>query len=94
MYKYIITWVISTVVSEPCPDANRVDEFGIENNGYTTCAVFHGKIVKESKTKNFIDRDSAFYFYNRGTKQINNNGFYGLGSSITEIKIDSIKVDK
>ena len=90
MYKYIITWVVSTVVSMECPDANRLDEFGSGGSSYTTsCMVYHCKTITETKSKTFKDKDSAFAFYNRG-KNKTVHDLFGITGGITEMKIDSL----
>lgn len=82
------------MVSEPCPDSGRVDEFGVGLNQFSSCAVLHLSSSEETKTKEFIVRDSAYAFYNRGKGQIIGNGdwFGGMGSRVSKIEIDSVKI--
>lgn len=92
MYKYIVTWVITTMIQAPCPDANTVDEFGVKNDYYTSCSVLHLASEFETKEKTFINRDSAFAFYNRAYS--NKSGFYIQESGITKVEIDSLLIKK
>lgn len=91
MWKYIVTWVITTTIPAPCPDANVVDEFGLGGNSMTSsCLFFHSQTINETKEKTFIERDSAFIFLNKGKLRECNNCGYGLGDVLTGIKIDSL----
>lgn len=89
--KYIVFWIIINVVPMPCPDANKIDEFGRESSGFSTCAVYHFKIERKSKTKEFFSRDSAFAFYNRA-KKLETKSFIAFDGNLEDVKIDSVKI--
>jgi hypothetical protein len=92
MYKYIITWIVVSIQSAPCPDARRVSEFGTMNRSSMSCAVYHTQTVKENKSREFYSKDSANVFM----KNINNykpSGFnYSIEDKIEKIQIESIKI--
>lgn len=94
MYKYIITWIVVSTQSAPCPDANRVSEFGIQNRSIISCAVYHTQTVKENKSREFYSKDSTNVFI----KNINNykpTGFnFSMEDKIESIKLDSLKANK
>ena len=94
MYKYIITWIVVSVQSAPCPNANRESEFETKNRSMISCAVYHTQTVKEKKSREFYSKDSANVFI----KNINNykpSGFnFSMEDKIESIKSDSLKVKK
>lgn len=66
MFKYIVTWVLSILVEEPCPDRFKKDELGrVSNYG---CLVFHGRYISTTHTKEFLSMDSAFALYRKACK--------------------------
>lgn len=81
MWKYIVFWVVSTWVSDPCPD--------IKYNQYTreytasVCLVYHGHFEYDTLIQEFPNRDEAFDFVEGGKKEI----------AVTSIWIDSLKVE-
>ena len=80
------------MVSDPCPDANRKDQFGRTASPSISCAVFHGHYEYEPRTKTFYDRDSAMIFLKAiKAEQKQNEQFSFLGDNeITGVKIDSV----
>jgi len=94
MYKYIISWIVVSIQSAPCPDANRISEFGTQNRSMISCAVYHAQTVKEKKERVFYSKDSVNIFL----KNINNykpSGFnFSMEDKIESIKLDSLKVIK
>jgi len=74
---YIVSWTLSTYVSAPCPDANKVDAFG--RKSMFSCTVMHGHFTREDKSKSFEVREDAIDFIAEG---------YG----IENLKLDSIKI--
>lgn len=92
MWKYIVTWVITTTI--PAQQPEQVDEFGIKNYSANTLSILIVSSSSETNTKEFIVRDSAFVFYNKGKERLRSEWMGGFGSSITDIKIDSVKIDK
>lgn len=93
-YVYVVAWVIATIVPDSCGSTPQEDEFGIANNTYTSCAVYHTRVELTEKTKEFKVKDSALAFIKRAKekyKKSNRNGFYISGSStIKTITLDSI----
>ena len=73
MWKYIITYCIMTWAQIPCPE------------GRLGCLVLHEKMVSRdcNNIEIFLNRDSAFIFYN----ELNMQGRYLYDS----IHIDSVK---
>ena len=54
MWKYIITWCLVTVVSDPCPDLMKKDEFGRQSN--ISCAALHYHYeTARDKADNFFE---------------------------------------
>jgi len=92
MYKYIITWVVVSIQSAPCPDALRVSEFGTKNRSMFSCAVYHTQTVKEHKERVFYSKDSAQVFTKniKGYKPPSFN--FSMEDQIGSIKLDSIKL--
>jgi len=94
MYKYIVTWIVVSIQSAPCPDANRVSEFGTQNRSMISCAVYHTQTFKEKKERVFYSKDSVNVFL----KNIDNykpTGFnFSMEDKIESIKLDSLKVKK
>lgn len=99
MLKFIITWCVVTMVTDPCPDANKVDEFGRGVSGMTSCAVYHFHYEYDCEhTKIFTDRDSAIVFYNKAKnlepeKHKIDTTYYQFFSngSLKDVKIDSVR---
>ncbi len=89
MYEYIITWVISTLVSMPCPDANKTDAYGVRINNYQSCAVYHFRLDNDTLSKKFTNRDLAIEFYNGAKNRVTVSI-----SGITSTRIDSVKIKK
>jgi len=89
MWIYIVTWSILTVSQAPCPNRAIPNEFGVYQSMMTSCAVLHTTSSTSNHEKKFSDRDSAFAFYERGTKD-DKHIFFGLGSRATGFSIDSI----
>lgn len=77
---YIVTWLLANLVSDPCPDRNRTDEFGRDSN--TFCAVLHAHYEYENHTRSFFVRDSAFAFYERAKNEYD----------LSEVEIDSLEL--
>ena len=89
---FIVTWVLSYTVPTPCPDANKVDEWG--RKSMMTCAVYHCKVVKESHSKTFYNRDEAIIFYKKSMKEQGDNNSFIFNNGIIDVKIDSIPFSK
>ena len=89
MYKYIITWVITSIISEPTPA--RIDEFGVIESSGISLAVYNYSTLDEQKTRVFKDRDSALAFYKRGKSNIPEYPI-PLGQYMSSIKIDSLLI--
>lgn len=87
--KYIVYWVLVSIVPTVCPNAGIADEFGRMLNSGTICSVNHVEVVKEDHSKVFHNRDSAFQFYQRA-KVKPPYSFYDV-PEITNVKLDSIK---
>jgi len=90
---------VVNVVSVPCPNTNKVDEFGRVGNYLTTCAVYHSQQVYDcDNSKTFNNIDSAELFYNRAKKLEPikySDGFQIFrDGSLMDVKIDSVFVDK
>lgn len=94
MYKYIITWIVVSIQSAPCPDANKESEFGTKNRSMISCAVYHTKTVKENKERVFYSKDSANIFM-KNIRNYKPSGFnFSMEDKIESIKLDSLKVSK
>lgn len=94
MIKYIVTWIVSTIISAPCPSIPVEDEFGIISDSYITCAVYHTATIDEVYSKEFYSKDSVFVFYEKGKlKALNLKNSMFASSVISQIKIDSIIIN-
>jgi hypothetical protein len=96
MYKYIITWIVVSIQSAPCPDANKRNEFGVMGNSNMTCAVYHFQEVKEKNSKAFIHKDSCKVFLSRlyNYQNIGKGNGLSINGGIQDVKLDSIWVNK
>lgn len=88
---YVITWIVLSVQSAPCPTAALYSELGVTSNNTMSCAVMHVKTVKEPHEKTFTCRDSAKAFVKR-LRDHRPDSFSYLGDRVESIKIDSLKV--
>lgn len=92
IFKYIVTWVVSTTYPVACPDV-QIDEFTGDVVGGTICLVNHVESESRIEEKTFYDREEAFKFLKQGEKRVE---FYKdtwwMGSKVTSIKIDSVAV--
>ena len=86
MIKYIVYWILVTVVPTECPDSGP-DEFG--RTSMISCAVFHTRLDSVQHAKSFDNRVEAVAFYNKALKASNPSIGYQLGGSITSVKMDS-----
>lgn len=94
MYKYIITWIVVSIQSATCPDANRVSEFGTQNRSIISCAVYHTQTVKENKERVFYSKDSVNIFM-KNIRNYKPSGFnFSMEDKIEAIKLDSILIKK
>jgi len=75
--KYIVSWILITMVQIPCPDADKKDEFG--RISMTNCSVNHCRIERDTLYKYFSDGVLAREFYLKAKKEF-------------EATIDSIKI--
>jgi len=93
MYKYIISWIIVSIVSAPCPDANKTNEFGVTLNSYMSCLVYHTKTLQQPMQKQFDTKNQALQFKDNITMyaKLQPINFLSPESQIIEIKLDSIK---
>ena len=90
MHKYIITWVISQIISTPCPDSKNENEFGLKRNVNITCAVNHLTEDKKYYARKFEDEKEAKLFLKKLKEQ---KSYFSLDyQSIKDIKIDSVLV--
>lgn len=84
MWKFIVTWCIQMMVTDPCPDAGKVDEFGRLENYGIGCTVHHFHFENEcGYSIEYCAKDSALAFYERATKE----------RDIVNVKLDSILCD-
>ena len=84
---YFVSWCIVSMVSAPCPDKIKTDEFGRQSSSYTTCAVLHLREERDCEHRtDLMSRDSAIAFMARASKASN-------GYSIWQSKIDNIQLD-
>lgn len=94
MFKYIITWVLTFLVYDPCPSAGQKDEFGRLVNGGWSCAVFHAHTEYKQQSQTFNDRDSAFSFYGRALNSQRKEFMWYGSNGIDSVRIDSVKIKK
>ena len=103
--KYIVYWVLTTLISVPCPDAGA-DEYGATS--FSSCAALHlkaHKINKQTiehhmlrathkinKQKEFDNRKDALDFYNKAKARALNHGGWIMDPRISHVKMDSIKI--
>jgi len=92
MYKYIITWIVASIQSAPCPDANRVSEFGISNNNVMSCAVYHTQTVKTEHKREFYSKDSSRVFFKKINEYTPDGWISSFNDRIESIKLDSINI--
>lgn len=92
MYKYIITWVVLSIQSAPCPGTTRLSEFGTQNRNMVSCAVYHTQTIKENKARVFYSKDSAAVF-TKNIRAYKPSGFnFSKEDQIESIKLDSLKL--
>lgn len=88
-FVYFVTWCLTTVVSIPCPDQPKPDEFGRFPSMGISCSVNHTKVDKDCDYQTQqMSRDSAIAFIQRAKKSDNEK----FNSSVVDIKLDSIKI--
>lgn len=100
MWKYIITWCVVNMVTDRCPDANKVDEFGRGGSVMSVCAVHHFHYEYDcGHAKVFYNADSAKAFYKRAKElepekykvdTIYFQNFYN--GSLKDVEIDSVRL--
>jgi hypothetical protein len=91
MIKYIVTWIVISIQSAPCPDINRNSDLGLSSS-MITCTALHMKTVKTNHEKAFTNKDSADVFVKRLQSYENNYIFSVLGQErISDIKINIVK---
>ena len=83
--KYIVFWILAKMVSAPCPDSGT-NQYGLQS-GYA-CAVFHGKIERDTLQKELNSRADALAFI-AGAKP-HEVQFFGDG--IEKIWLDSVEL--
>jgi len=96
IWKYIVTWVIISYQPTSCPDAVKVNEFGVKTGyaGYgTTCAVWHVKEVRDTLSKEFSNTKEMNGFIERMKAENNNTGIMSK-PVLQVVKIDSVKFHK
>ena len=99
MWKFIITWCVVTIATDPCPDANKVDEFGRGGSAINVCAVHHFHYEYDCEhTKIFNDRDSAMTFYKKAKElepakyKFDTTYFqFFSNGNLKDVKIDSVR---
>lgn len=92
--KYIVYWILTTLVSAPCPSSVPVpDKFGRVSGSNVTCAALHFEQHKESLSREFNNIDSAKAFYASAiTESRNKPMFSTIGTSeISGVRLDSIQ---
>ncbi len=63
--RYVVMWEARSLVSIPCPDAEKPDEYTGQTIGglRMVCAVFHAKwIVNRNMKKDFNEKEKAIKF--------------------------------
>ncbi len=88
MWKYIVTWVLTSFISIPCP--NSIDEFGRKSIG--VCAVYHVETIWEVRKKEFLFKDSALRFYKDSKEESKHSSYIMIGSTMSDVKLDSVFV--
>jgi len=87
MWKYVVLWLLGTMIIDPCPDIDSKDEFG-RGSSIISCNVLHYHYEYTSQAKAFHNRDSALIFYNKALEESKRSS-YGM-DIITSIEFDSI----
>ena len=96
MIKYIVIWILATTVQIPCPDADKVDEFGRSSGSYVGCLVLHTRTDYDTLQQSFITKGNAELFYNKAKKEIPEGLLFPMGSNIISIEMyemKSVKID-
>lgn len=85
---YTVRWTLVDIIMTECPDAGKVDEYGIGRNTVTGCAVLHTRVERTQKEKEFkTEKEADEFIKNMPTKRV-----WGLGSSCENAeKIVNIK---
>ena len=86
---YNVLWRIAHEITDPCPDAHKIDKFGRLSGGMIGCLVHHYHIEYEYKSKEFVERELAFNFYNEALQEQS----YYSGILSTDGNIDSVQID-
>lgn len=92
MMKYIVTWVLTTYFSVPCPTSSPVpDEYGREPEYSLMITVACMDSKADTLKKEFTDRKTALAFIEKGQRE---NIVFGSTGQLSNFKLDSIKVKK
>jgi hypothetical protein len=59
---FLVTWVVVTHIPTACPDAKKENEYGFDSGVKSFCAVYHFKIKKQKKQKEFNTEAEADEF--------------------------------
>ena len=86
---YTVSWRVAYEITDPCPDVPRMDKFGRLSGGMIGCLVHHYHIEYEYKSKEFVERELAFNFYNEALQEQS----YYSGILSTDGNIDSVQID-
>jgi hypothetical protein len=96
MFKYIVTWVLTTYFSVPCivPEP-KPDEYGRVGQSRVMLAMACLSSASDTLTKTFYNRDSAIVFIEKGKGGGSVYPFDFLGKQeLSDFKLDSIKIKK
>lgn len=93
--EYVITWVFISLVSAPCPDYNRKDQFGRQATMYggnVSCAVMHLRQDSVHYEKRFENNAEAKEFLKelKKAKAEQTPNLFGDTLGIDCVKLDSI----
>ena len=94
MFKYIVTWVLTSYFSVPCitPEP-KPDEYGRMPQANMMLSVACMDSKSDTLTKVFYSRDSAIVFINKGQQK--DFSFTPIISyELSDFKLDSIKIKK
>ncbi len=93
MWIYIVTWIVGTLISDPCPMPSfSQNDYGLEYREIIpSCGVKHYHWAWVEKEKQFEKREDAVYFISTGEKYETNFTSYNF-QHLDEFKLDSLYV--
>ena len=60
LWAFLVTWKLSFWITDPCPDAGKLNEYGNPLRGLNYgCLVNHGHCIYEDKSKEFATLNEA-----------------------------------